>query len=206
MKTNKQTEDIRAIRDMMEKSSKFLSLNGLSIVFAGLFALLGIGYMYLYKEEYIAGYQLYPQMNTNLLLIALAILFLSAVTVSLFCLRKMKTNHIPLINKTLIRAAYNLLVPMIVGGMFGLIFFMKGDLWVTLSVTLIFYGLGLINTSKYTFREIHYLGIIEVVLGLIAAFDPLHGLVYWTLGFGFGHILWGIYLYMRYDFSKKRIS
>ena len=64
---------------------------------------------------------------------------------------------------------------------------------------LIFYGLALINSSKYTFFEIRYLGIAEIVLGLIASVFVSSGLILWAAGFGLLHIIYGIIMYYKYE-------
>jgi uncharacterized membrane protein HdeD (DUF308 family) len=64
---------------------------------------------------------------------------------------------------------------------------------------LIFYGLTLVNGSKYTLHDIRYLGILEIVLGLIAVFYLGYGIIFWSIGFGVLHILYGIYMWFKYD-------
>ena len=67
--------------------------------------------------------------------------------------------------------------------------------------TLIFYGLALLNASKYTLIEIQWLGICEIVIGLIAAVLIGFGLIFWALGFGILHIVYGTYMYYKYDYK-----
>jgi hypothetical protein len=66
-------------------------------------------------------------------------------------------------------------------------------------VSLIFYGVALINSSKYTFGTVKYLGIGEVIIGLIAAYFPGNGLLFWALGFGVLHIIYGVFMYLKFD-------
>ena len=66
-------------------------------------------------------------------------------------------------------------------------------------VTLIFYGLALVNAGKYTTPEIVVLGIAEIVTGLAAAVWLPYGIWFWGAGFGFYHIIYGITLYHKYD-------
>lgn len=200
---NKETEDIKIIREMMEKSSKFLSLNGLSIVFAGVFAIAGALFAYFYLFDKMGMPDSISSTDLIILLIdALIVLALSVGVITLFCWRKAKKNHQSLLNKTTIRAAYNLMIPLLTGGVFSLILLSRSDIGLTASATLIFYGLGLVNASKYTFKEIHYLGIFEIILGLLSAVFPYNGLWFWTLGFGVLHIIFGIIMYLKYDAKK----
>ncbi|MGE5429024.1 MAG: hypothetical protein ACM3O8_14110, partial [Methylococcaceae bacterium] len=64
---------------------------------------------------------------------------------------------------------------------------------------LIFYGLALVNAGKFTLSEVHYLGITEIVLGLMAAVFINWGLLFWALGFGVMHIVYGMMMYYKYE-------
>ena len=203
-KMNQQAEDIKAIRDMMEKSSKFLSLSGLAGICAGLFAIGGAAFAYFYLLKDPAATD-YTQKQEAIILLAdaLIILLLSIGFGIYFSWKKAKKNNQLLFNSVTWRAIYNLTIPLIAGGIFSFLFLWRGDIGLVTASTLIFYGLALINTSKYTFEEIHYLGIIEVVLGLIAAVFSRYGIIFWTIGFGFCHILYGWIMYNKYDKNNK---
>ena len=64
---------------------------------------------------------------------------------------------------------------------------------------LVFYGLALLNASKYTLDEIRWLGLTQIGLGLLAMLHPGWGLIYFALGFGLGHIGYGLLMYNRYE-------
>ena len=93
----------------------------------------------------------------------------------------------------------NLFVPLVVGGIFVLILIWHGAAFIISATTLIFYGLALINASKYTVHDIRYLGISQVIIGLIAAIDVGNGIIYWALGFGLMHIIYGSIMYYKYE-------
>ncbi len=93
----------------------------------------------------------------------------------------------------------NLLIPLVAGGIFCLILIYHKLLFLIASATLIFYGLALINGSKYTLHEIRYLGISEIFLGLLASVFTGYGLVFWTIGFGVLHIIYGILMYLKHE-------
>jgi hypothetical protein len=196
----KQLEDIKAIREMMEKSSKFLSLSGLSGVLAGVTATLGatFAWFYLLRNPEATNYNRYQELII-LLADALIVLTLSISFALYFSWKKAKKQNIKLINKTTLKTIYNLGIPLLAGGLFSIICLLRGDVEIVASTTLIFYGLGLINASKYTFEEIHYLGITEIVLGIGAAIFLFHGIIFWTIGFGICHIVYGLILYKKYD-------
>ncbi|MDR0541889.1 MAG: hypothetical protein LBH19_06715 [Dysgonamonadaceae bacterium] len=201
---NRQTEDIKAIREMMERSSKFQLLNGLSIVFAGLIACAGaaFAYFYLLRNPSLTDYNR-CQETLILLADALFVLALAVGVIGFFCYRKAKRNHQSLFNSVTRRAAGSLLIPLATGGIFSLLFLFRGEIEIVAASTLIFYGLALVNASRYTCPEIYYLGISEIIIGLFAAIILYHGLLWWTIGFGFLHLIFGALIYIKYDTTKK---
>jgi len=105
-------------------------------------------------------------------------------------------------NKTTWKTLYHLGLPLLTGGVFSLVFLLRGNIEMVASSTLIFYGLALVNVSKFTYPEIHYLGITEIILGLLAAIFLFKGILFWTIGFGLCHIIYGLVMYLKYDFRK----
>jgi len=196
----KQIEDLKAIREMMEKSSKFLSLSGLSGVIAGIAAIVGAAFAYflLIQDPAHTGLSSIQQLAI-LLADATLVIAISLGFGIYLSLRKARKNKLRLFNKVTIRTLYNLFVPLAAGGILALIFLFRGDVEILASITLIFYGLALVNISKFTFDEIHYLGIVEIVLGIAAAIFLFYGIIFWTIGFGVCHIIYGLIMYKKYD-------
>jgi len=196
----KQAEDLKAIREMMEKSSKFLSLSGLSGVIAGITAIIGaaVAYVLLIQDPAHTGLSSIQQL-VILLSDATLVILISAGFGIYFSWRKAHKNNQKLFNKVTLRILYHLGVPLAAGGILSLIFLYRGDVEILASITLVFYGLALVNVSKFTFNEIHYLGIIEILLGLAAAVFLFYGIIFWTLGFGVCHIIYGWIMYKKYD-------
>lgn len=196
----KQSEDIRVIREMMEKSSKFLSLSGLSGVTAGITAIVGAAaaYFCLLRDPSLTDYN-HTQEILILLAIAVTVLIISIGMGIFFSWRKARKTGQPIFNKVTYRILYNLAVPLVAGGLFCLIYLFKGDIDTVISGTLLFYGLALVNASKYTYGEIHYLGLTEIALGLAAALCGRYGILFWTIGFGLCHIVYGLVMYLKYD-------
>ena len=209
----KHLENLNEIRSIMERSSSFLSLSGLSGIFAGLFALIGAGFAYWYIYIYLAYKQRSFIINsidfdyeiTAILFIDAAIVLFLALTVGwFFTYRNSKRKGLKMWNKTSKKLITALLIPLVAGGVFSLILIWHGAAFVISATTLIFYGLALINASKYTVNDIRYLGISQVVIGLIAAIDIGFGVFYWALGFGVMHIIYGAIMYFKYE--RKMIS
>jgi hypothetical protein len=94
---------------------------------------------------------------------------------------------------------WNTMLPMLVGGL--VILKMISDEYYTLIApsALLFYGLALVNGSKYTLGEIRYVGYLEILLGIVCLAWPSHGLIFWTLGFGVVHIVYGIMMWRKYE-------
>jgi len=194
-----QVEDIKAIREMMERSSKFQSISGLSLIIAGLLAVAGaaFAYFFLLRSPSLTDFTRTEE-TLILLAVASAVLSLAVVTISLFSWRKSHKNGQKLFNKVTMRAAYNLVIPLMAGGIFSLVLLFNGEIGYVASTTLIFYGLALINASKFTVGEIHILGICEVIIGLLAAIYLYHGIYWWTIGFGVLHIIFGTIMQVKY--------
>lgn len=198
-------EDISQIRSMMERSSRFISLSGLSGVFAGIYALGGAFMAHqIINNEMGTSYQIkFLNLSSGrleqLVIIALAVLTMALGTGIIFTTRKARKDGLKIWDKTAKLLIINLLIPLITGGLLCLIFLHHGLLGIVAPSTLIFYGLALINASKYTFTDIRYLGFAEIILGLISAYYAGFGLYFWAVGFGILHILYGTLMYFKYE-------
>ena len=206
-------EAIQDIRNMMKKSTRFLSLSGLSGVFAGIFALAGAAvahfyFMHLFRaNEYTKGYSLIPMTNEiyiNYFLIAGSVLFLSVITAYYFSNRKAKRMGQTLFDHTAIRVLINLAIPLVTGGIFCISLLYYDNVAFVAPAMLLFYGMALLNTSKYTYDDIRYLAICEIVLGLLNSFNLGNGFLYWALGFGVLHIVYGAVMWFKYE--RKQIK
>jgi hypothetical protein len=202
--SQKLQEDLSHIRSMMERSSRFISLSGLSGVFAGLFALAGSIYAYQLFEnngiEYFDGQQktYSSDLIIELVFIAVVILVLALGSGIFFTLRKSKKFDLPVWTNTTKKMLLNLAIPLLVGGVFCMALLYHQLFAFIAPVTLLFYGLALINAGKYTFSDIQYLGAFEIILGCISLFYLGFGLVFWAIGFGVLHILYGIIVFQKY--------
>lgn len=204
MKSKNYHEDLSHIRQMMERSSRFISLSGLSGVFAGVFALLGAGYVYfVFQREGISYFDgnrnvFNESLVKELVIIGLVILFLALFSGYFFTARKSKSKNLKIWDQTTKRLLFNFSVPLFTGGFFCL-GLLHHQLFVMIApATLIFYGLALVNAEKYTLTDVKYLGYCEIFLGLLSLFFLGWGLVFWAIGFGVLHILYGLVMYKKY--------
>lgn len=202
-------DDLSAIRNMMERSSKFLSLSGLSGIFAGCCAIAGAAVAYfgilragaVSYEDYMQSLNKVSNLDirVRLFLVALVVLVLALGGSLFFSLRKARRQKMTMWNTTTRRVLLHLFIPLIAGGLFSLLLVWRNDTDLVAPVTLIFYGLALVNAGKFTFGEIHYLGLCEIVLGLLAGLFIHYGLLFWTVGFGILHIVYGLTMYLKYE-------
>jgi len=193
-------KDLSEIKNLMTKSSKFMSLSGLSGIMAGVYALIGAAYAYWLVTKSVRGYLILDGTIFNLILIDLFLIaFFTIATAIFLTTKKAKQNGEKLFDKTAISAVTNFLIPLIAGGTYLLIILNQQKYGQTAALMLIFYGLALVNASKYTLSKIQYLGYIEIILGLICAVIPGYGFWIWVLGFGVMHIVYGTFMHFKYD-------
>ncbi|HLP64571.1 hypothetical protein [Flavobacterium sp.] len=193
-------KDIQDIRSMMAQSSQFISLSGLSGILAGIYALIGAFLAYYLITNDQSYYITYESTTFQLLLlIAAVVLLLSIVTAYLLTVRKAKKVGEKVWNPTSRRLIVNFSIPLVTGGIFTLLLLKSGYFLIIAPITLIFYGLACVNASKYTLRDVRYLGITQIVLGLIATEFPGYGLHFWAVGFGICHIVYGSVMHYKYD-------
>ena len=193
-------KDLSEIKTLMNKSSRFISLSGLSGIMAGIYALIGSAYAYWLVTSSQRGYLILDGEIFNIILLDLFLIaFCTIITAVFLTIRKAKRNGESVFDKTGLRAMFNFLVPLVTGGIYILIILNQQKYGQTGALMLIFYGLALVNASKYTIGQIKYLGFIEIALGLICAILPGYGFWLWVLGFGIMHIIYGVIMYFKYD-------
>ena len=201
-------KDIQDIKQMMSKSSQFLSLSGLSGILAGIYALIGAGIANSMLPAYNKiGYEISretftvteQEITTKLFVVAFTVIILSIVSGILLSASKAKKQKESLWNESSKRLLISFGIPLITGGIFALLLLQKEYYGIIAPITLLFYGLGCVNASKHTFRDVKYLGITLIILGLLATYFMGYGLLFWALGFGVCHIIYGTKMYFKYD-------
>jgi hypothetical protein len=197
--------ELASIRSLMERSSKFLSLSGLSGVMAGIYALIGafIGYR-IVNEKYNSlsisdSYTDNSLIYHQLILIAVLVLLLSVLSGLLLSIRQAKKKGENYWNPVSRRLISSMAIPLFTGGLFIIILFLRLEYDLIASACLIFYGLSLISASQYTFSDVKWLGICQIILGLLAALIPASGLLFWVIGFGLLHIIYGTVMHFKYN-------
>lgn len=217
MNDNDQLTELGRIRGLMDRSTRFLSLSGLSGIIAGVAALAGAfaareHYKALYWDgraaapgdvsEYLPSRWVtygVPEHVNFLIVDGLIVLVVALVGALWFTWRRGQRTGESLWDASARRMLLNLLIPLVAGGLFALALLFNGAILMVPSATLVFYGLALLNASKYTLDEIRWLGLSEAALGVVAAFWPAAGLLFWALGFGVLHIFYGGLMYLRHE-------
>jgi hypothetical protein len=199
----KHIEALNDIRTMMRKSSRFLSLSGLSGIFAGIYALVGFyaarWHVFKYDREVLTALPSFFDLYGFFILDAILVMAFSLVTAYIFSSRKAKKNGSKLFDHTAWRLFWQMMVPLSAGGALSFALLFYGHLAFIAPVMLCFYGCALFSASKLTYDDVKYLGLAEIILGVISAFDLGNGLFYWALGFGVCHILYGAIMWWKHE-------
>ncbi|MEX8549149.1 MAG: hypothetical protein V5804_16235 [Mucilaginibacter sp.] len=194
--------DISSIKNIMERSTRFISLSGLSGVMAGIYALVGAGLAYkqIYMNDGAGVYSDHDQnLPRKLFFIASAVLVLSIATGIWLTFRKAAKNGQRVWSQSSKSLMISGALPLLTGGCFVLILFSQGSYGIIAAGCLIFYGLALVAASQYTYGDVKWLGICEIGLGLLSTLLPSFGIYFWATGFGLLHILYGTIMHFKYD-------
>ena len=202
-------EDLKIIKKVMEESSRFLSLSGLSGLFAGIIALAGAAfavYSFLDGKVLLSGgffsadkIRELDSLKIKLIAEALVVLVLALGVSVFFSYRRSVRKGLKIWTPVSKRLLLNLFVPLVTGGILIMILYFQHHWQLVIPSMLIFYGLGLVNAGKFTFNEVFYLGLLEIATGLLSAIFPVYGIIFWCFGFGLLHIIYGLAMYRKYE-------
>lgn len=192
---------------MMERSNRFISLSGKSGIAAGVCGLAGawLAYRRIAENGLQPGaseYEMssYLSLKSNLVLLALGVLAAALLSAWYFTWRRARQANQPLWNRSSRMLAEALAVPLVTGGILIGILLFQTDAWTLAApLSLIFYGLALVNGSKFTLSEVKYLGYCEIITGLLCTQFTGYGLYFWAFGFGVLHIIYGSIMWWKYE-------
>ncbi|SCX05157.1 hypothetical protein SAMN02927925_00760 [Flavobacterium saliperosum] len=200
MDTQNYLQDLKEIKDLMNKSSQFISLSGLSGILAGIYALIGAVVAYYLIENHDEYYITLESSTFKLILLTAALVLVASLLTAYLCtINKAKKVGEKVWNASSRRLLINFFIPLVTGGIFAILLLKNGYYGLVAPITLLFYGLACVNASKYTLRDVRYLGITEIILGLLAVEFSGYGLYFWVLGFGICHIVYGTVMHFKYD-------
>lgn len=208
------TEQLQAlteIRSMMQKSTKFLTLSGVTGIGIGIIALISAVicwttagvlpfeatdfYFPLQEKSSVMGIS--P--NTFIFGLAAITILFSIIVGYYFTFKKTHKSGIQLWSKSFKLMLLNIAIPLATGGFFCIFLILRGVPEMVAPAMLIFYGLALINGGKYTLQDVNSLGISEILLGIIALYFNAYGLEFWAIGFGLFHIMYGAKIYFSQE-------
>jgi hypothetical protein len=204
---NQELETLQDIKRIMERSSRFISLSGLSGIAAGVFALGGAYLAYDWIFEYYVNYNgrgffsviEFNRLKISLVFLAMVVLVLALGSSFYFTWRKAKQDNLPLWDHASRKLLINMVLPLVSGGLF-ILAMLQHNIWMFVApACLVFYGIALVNGSKYTLSDVRYLGICQIILGLINTQFIGYGLYFWAFGFGVLHIVYGIMMWLKYE-------
>lgn len=203
------SDDIKTIKKIMEESSRFLSLSGLSGIFAGFLAVLGGGIAYfgilkntkIFTSEFLLNLSAgeISAAKIRLLADALIVLILALAGSFYFSYRKARQKEQKIWTPVSKRLLLNLFIPLIAGAFFISILYLENQWQLIVPAMLIFYGLAVINAGKFTYGEVFYLGLAELLTGFSSAIFHGYSIFFWIIGFGFLHIIYGFFMYRKYE-------
>jgi uncharacterized membrane protein YgdD (TMEM256/DUF423 family) len=221
MSENNQTLDtLKDIRNMMDRSSRFISLSGWSGVAAGSCALVGAWFAHGVIENGIQNHSslrkhyenTYENDSINVLdyigsskLILIAVLTLVASIILAFAFTWMRSRKtgVPMWGPTSRRLSFAIGLPLFVGGIYMLKLMEAGAFGLIAPVFLLLYGLGLVSAARYTLGEIRWLGYGQILTGLVNLFFTGYGLYFWAFGFGVLHIVYGFIMWWKYERNNE---
>lgn len=201
----KYLKELSEIRTLMNRSSRFLSLSGLSGILAGIYALAAafMAFRIIYSGKDANEWGMPVELSTDqlakLVLLGSLTMVVALVTGILLSMRKARENGENFWDASSRRLAVNFFIPLVTGGIFCLILVERRLVSLVAPLTLIFYGLACVHASKYTIGGVRYLGLTMIGLGLLATYFVGFGLFFWAIGFGICHILYGSLMFFKYE-------
>lgn len=212
--TSQSLDALQDIKRIMEKSGRFISLSGWSGISAGLCGLAGaaiaVNRLASFRSAHAGSYRdktgLHMATNAEwdalvkeFCLLAAVIFIAAFISAFIFTYLKSRKEGIAIWGSSARRLLWNTLLPIVAGGFVVLRLLYVREYLLIAPCCLIFYGLGLVNGSKYTLGEVRYLGYFQLALGLISLWLEGYGLLFWALGFGIMHIIYGTMMWLKYE-------
>ncbi len=204
-------QDVTEIKKMMERSSRFTSLSGLSCIAAGICALAGAWLAYNTLQNYYEGdpkgwyysNASFALLKSKLLLIAGGTFLAALLSAFFFTWRKAQKTGNSLTDHSSKKVFWSMAFPLLTGGIFVLGMLQHNEWRFVASSCLVFYGLSLVSAGRYTLADLRSLGYCQILLGLINLFITKqsfgYGLYFWVIGFGILHIIYGILIWWKHD-------
>lgn len=207
MKKNEAIDTLNTIRNMMESSTKIMSLDGAAGIIVGIYALVAAACGFAVSHgafdnsnTFFSSMTLVERDRLTVLCI-IAFVTIAACVATVIAMSKRKAHRRGeslRLNSVSLRLLGSFFFPLLVGALLCVILFLNGYRQLVPPMMLIFYGLSLVGISHYTYSDSRYLGYAEITVGLINAFVGNYGMIFWVVGFSFLHIIYGIYAMLKH--------
>lgn len=179
-------DNLRFIRDTMERASAFTAVPGMGGVVIGITAL-AAGVL-------AAGHPLRVQFY-----IWLVEGFVAVVLGVAALWWKSKRIAIPLASRPAKRALLSFAPPLIAGALLTIVLFNLDQLFLIAGLWLLLYGVAVVTGGAFSVRVVPVMGLCFMALGAMALFAPLRWEnAFMTAGFGGVHIAFGSVIARRY--------
>ncbi|MCJ7503615.1 MAG: hypothetical protein MUP80_11225 [Acidobacteriia bacterium] len=180
-------EDIRYIRETLERSTSFTAVPGKGGVLMGITGLLaaGVAVRMPSADGWLATWMLE----------ALVALALGGWTMR----RKARAANVPLLSGPGRKFALGLSPPLLAGGLRTVGLYRAGLLSALPGTWLLLYGAGVVTGGAFSVRAVPLMGACLMALGAAALFSPAAwGNAFLAAGFGGVHIVFGVLIARRY--------
>lgn len=193
MESDKYLNDISEIKKLMNKSSKFISLSGLSSIYTGIYGLIG-GLYYYYKEVITNNY------SANIaIIIFLLISFLSVITTIFFTSKRAKETNEKAWSKTTEQLIATFSITLLLGTIYIFVLIFQEKYLAAIPLVPLVYGLSLIHAAKHTSNVVMPLGITQVITAFLCVLFIEYSFWFYVIGFGAIHLINGLIIYFKYD-------
>jgi len=180
-------DDLRFIRDTMERSAAFTAVSGWGQVLLGATAM---------AAAVVAGRQSTPY---GWLRVWLAEGLLAAAIGLLACTWKANRRGLPLFSGPARKVALGLAPPLVAGAFLTFLLFRSGQETALPAMWLLLYGAGIMTGGAFSVPIVPVMGLCFMLLGGLTVLSPTHwGNWFLAAGFGGLHILFGLLIARRH--------
>src|SRR6266513_3960477 len=180
-------DNLRYIRETMERASAFTAVPGWGQVAIGVSAI---------AAAYLAARQSTPRAWLG---VWLAEAIISMLIAGWLMDRKARAQHVPLFSGPGRKVAFSLSPPIVVGCLLTVVLFLAGLVNAIPGVWLLLYGTGVVTGGMFSVSVVPVMGVCFMLLGAAGLFTPaVWGNWLMAAGFGGLHIIFGAIIARRY--------
>ena len=180
-------DNLRYIRETMERASAFTAVPGWGQVAIGVSAI---------AAAYLAAHQATPRAWLG---VWLAEAIISMLIAGWLMDRKARAQHVPLFSGPGRKVVFSLSPPIVVGALLTVVLFRAGLVNTIPGVWLLLYGTGVVTGGMFSVSVVPVMGVCFMLLGAAGLFTPA-AWGNWLMAAGFGglHIIFGAIIARRY--------